>query len=251
MLIYNKILNSRIFQFLPYFICNYIFKKITYFKYSNKKELIKNNYEISGNEIINLDKEYYLDKNIKTCNYLPQLLKIIFGKENFTFCDYGCGSLINYFILKEEFNINYLYKDQIIIDNILEKYIRKHNIKDIKKFTEKIKNIDFFYFGASFQYIENINQLLKQKSLFKSKYIFLSGIITYKQKKQRKIIMSQHNVNKEIFLNFYNEDYLNNIFISNGYEIIFSETNKTDLHINYNNLKKLDPNYKDILYKKK
>jgi len=64
---------------------NYIFKKITYFKYSNRKELIKNNYEISGNEIINLDKEYYLDKNIKTCNYLPQLLKKYLEKKTLLF----------------------------------------------------------------------------------------------------------------------------------------------------------------------
>ena len=251
MLIYNKILNSRVFKFLPYFICNYIFKKIVYFKYSKKLSLCSNNYKITKDQIINLHKECNHQSEIKTCNYLPQLLKVIFGQKLFTFCDYGCGSLKNYYILKKKLNINYLFKDQHVIDDILEDYINEKKIKNIHKFTGTEENIDFFYFGASYQYIREIDRLLISSNIFISNYILISGIITYKNDTKEKIVVSQHNVNKENFLYFYNENYLNNIIVSKGYEKIFSEKNKSDLHINFSNFRKLNLAYKDILFKKK
>lgn len=140
--------------------------------------------------------------------------------------------------------------DQPKIRLIINKIIRKKKLKNISLFNENnYKKIDFLYFGASYQYVENIEEILLKSGLFFSKYILISGLITYRGLKKNKFITSQHNVTGEKKCYFYNEKYIINLFSQNKYRLIFNEENNSDKYINFSNIKNIKINYRDFLFK--
>lgn len=142
--------------------------------------------------------------------------------------------------------------DQKEITNIISSLIKNQNFENIDLYeNNKNKKIDFLYFGASYQYIENIEEIItSNENLLNSKYILISGIILYKKFENDKFVVSQHNVQEKIKLYFYNQNYLINFFKSKNYRVIFNEKNNSDKFINFNNFDKLDLNYSDIFFEK-
>jgi len=145
-----------------------------------------------------------------------------------------------------------LIHDQKEITNIISSLIKNQNFENIDLYeNNKNKKIDFLYFGASYQYIENIEEIItSNENLLNSKYILISGIILYKKFENDKFVVSQHNVQEKIKLYFYNQNYLINFFKSKNYRVIFNEKNNSDKFINFNNFDKLDLNYSDIFFEK-
>ena len=71
-------------------------------------------------------------------------------------------------------NIEYFFKDQILIEEKVKKIIENDKIKNLYLSDNfNVQEIDLLYFGSSFQYIDNYKNILK--SFFKkSKYILIS-----------------------------------------------------------------------------
>ena len=252
MLIYNYIINSRIFRVLPLFLANFLLRKIVYFSKSNDTNL-RNNYKISKQNLLNLENTNFNNElNHKTCSYLPNLIQVLFNNRSFCFLDYGCGNLDLYSELSKKTKVNYLIHDQKEITSIISSIIKNQNFKNIDLYeNNKNEKIDFLYFGASYQYIENIEKIITtNENLLNSKYILISGIILYKKFENDKFVVSQHNVQEKIKLYFYNQNYLINFFKSKNYRVIFNEKNNSDKFINFNNFDKLDLKYSDIFFKK-
>ena len=252
MLIYNYIINSRIFRVLPLFLTNFLLRKIVYFSKSNETNL-GNNYKISKQNLLNLQNTNFNNEtNHKTCSYLSNLIQILFNNNSFCFLDYGCGNLSLYSELSKKTKVNYLIHDQKEITKTISSIIKNQNLQSIYLYeNNKNEKIDFLYFGASYQYIENIEEIItNNENLLNSKYILISGIILYKKFEKDKFVVSQHNVQDERKLYFYNENYLINFFKSKNYRVIFNEKNNSDKFINFNNFGKLDLKYSDIFFKK-
>lgn len=252
MLIFNHIVNSRIFRILPFSIANYLLKNIIYFKRSNFKKLI-NNYNLNVSNIDNLKLSINNRNSHITCPYLSNILHLLFRNEKYNFFDFGCGNLNLYHEITYDSNINYIAYDQEKIIQVIKENIDKNQLKNITA-SEMIEdvNIDFLYFGASFQYIENIeNYFQKFKNFSNSKYIFLSGIIVYEKDSSNKFIVSQHNVPSDMrMLYFFNKQYLKKFFNKINYSVVFEKKNFSDKYLNFRNFKNLDLNYYDILFKK-
>tara|TARA_B000000475_G_C15976217_1_gene439037 strand:- start:226 stop:993 length:768 start_codon:yes stop_codon:yes gene_type:complete len=248
-----KILNSRIFQLFPYYLSKKILNNLNYFKKTNLLHIPENSYPLSIKDLEqNISKENKkLSNFFHSCHYLPALLRILFNNKKFNFLDYGAGNLKNYYYLLNFFNnIQYYFKDQ----DIVEKYIikKKFNLKNFNIY-KKQKNISFLYFGSSFQYIENGEQILENITKHnKPKYILLSAINVYEGKSEKKIIYQQNNiVNKKIYLYFYNKDYLINLLKNKNYNLVYCLRNISDNYLNYKNLEKKNFEYCDLLFEKK
>ena len=234
------------------FLANFLLRKIVYFSKSRDTNL-ENNYKILNQTLINLKNTNFNDElNHNTCSYLSNIVQILFNNRPFRFLDYGCGNLNLYAKLSKITNVNYLIHDQKEIVDAIDYVIKNQNLKNIYLYeNNKNQKIDFLYFGASYQYIENIEEIMTSDScLLNSKYIFLSGIILYKKFKRDKFVVSQHNVQGHKKCYFYKEDYLINFFTKNNYRVIFNEKNNSDEYINFNNFEKLDFKYSDIFFKK-
>ena len=234
------------------FLANFLLSKIVYFSYSNETNL-KNNYKISQQHLLSLrNTNFNHDRKHNTCPYLSNLVQILFNNKSFYFLDYGCGNLDLYTELSKVTKVNYLIHDQKEIINAINYVIKNQNLQNIHSYESyKNKKLDFLYFGASYQYIENVEEIITNDSfLLNSKYIFLSGIILYKKFDKNKFIVLQHNVKGNKKLYFHKENYLINFFKNNNYKIVFNEKNNSDKYINFNNFDELDLKYSDILFKK-
>lgn len=216
----NNIINSRLFRLLPKFICDKILSKIVYFEKTNKKNLPYNNYQFHINESnFKKNKKFYNKININKLHYtiphLPAILQILFYDKKINLLDYGAGDIKNFFYLNNHLkNLNYFYKDQDKIEETLKKknFLKKFNNFEIFK-KEQINKINIIHFGSSFQYIENIQEVLKDIKGKNIKYIILSGIIIFNKGNIKKIICLQKNIpNKKIFLYFYNKKFLLDFF---------------------------------------
>ncbi len=234
------------------FLTNLLLRKIVYFSKSNETNL-KNNYKISKQNLLDLQNTNLNSVlNHKTCPYLSNLIQILFNNKPFCFLDYGCGNLNLYLELTKKTKVNYLIHDQKEMIKTISNIIKNFNYKNIYLYeNNKNEKIDFLYFGASYQYIENIEKIItNSKNLVNSKYIFLSGIILYKKSETNKFVVLQHNVQDKRKLYFYNENYLINFFKDQNYKLVFNEKNNSDKFINFNNFGQLEFKYTDILFKK-
>ena len=165
--------------------------------------------------------------------------------------DFGCNNLELYAELTNKTKGYILVHDKPEIRLIINQIINKQKLKNISLLEKnKHKKVDFLYFGASYQYIENIEKILNQNKFFFSKYIFISGLITYDGLKKDKIIVSQHNVmgNKKMF--FIKKKYIINLFSQNKYRLIFNVENNSDKFINFRNFKDKTISYSDLLFKR-
>lgn len=253
----TNIINSRLFYFLPKFICDKILSRIIYFEKTYKKNLPHKNYQFNIN-VSNFKKKkncakIYLNKLHYTIPHLPAILKILFNDKKIELLDYGAGDIKNFFYLNNHLkNLNYFYKDQDSIDDLLkkEKFLKK--FKNFRIFNlKKINKINIIHFGSSFQYIEDIEKIFKEINGKNVKYIILSGVIIFNNGCKEKVIYLQKNIpNKKIYLYFYNKKFLLNFFKKNNFKSISILKNYTDKYLNWNNLKDNHYEYCDIIFKK-
>ena len=231
-------------------MANYCLKNIVYFSTSTDKNL-KNNYKILK-ENLSFDDKFDIKnyKNHNTCPFLPSLIKILFEKKRYIFLDFGCNNLDLYAELANKTNGYILVHDQPKLRSIIDQVIKKKKLKNVSLFDEnKSRKIDFLYFGASYQYIENIEKILNKNKLFLSKYIFIAGLITYEGLQKNKFVTLQHNVIGEKKCYFYKKKYIINLFSQNKYRLIFNDKNNSDKYLNFKNFKNIKIGYEDFLFK--
>ena len=259
----NNFLSKNFTRFFPKTINRKIFRKYNiFFVPTNLNTLPRNFYPI----VTSLKKQEDLilkyKKNKKLINQttkknLDKFLFNYFGKSNFSFFDIGGENIDLYMHLSRKLNIDnyYLYNFDTLID-IFKKIKKKYNfnyffpIKNINK----VKKIDFAYFGSCIQYFKNYNFFLKSVIKKKPKYIFFSGTTFFNDKfKKDYIVVKQTNyLPNTIYLYFFNFNKFLKFMNLNGYKLIFFEKNKS-AKVNYKNFSKiLDKiQYLDMLFEKK
>lgn len=253
----TNIINSRLFYLLPKFICDKILSRIIYFEKTNKKKLPDNNYQLSINDSNFKEKiKYYNKININKLHYtiphLPTILKILFKDKKINLLDYGAGDIKNFFYLNNNLEkLNYFYKDQNQIENLIKKEIFLKKFANFKIFKRENKNqINIIHFGSSFQYIENIQTILNDINVNKIKYIIISGIIIFKKGNSKRFVCLQKNIpNKIMYLYFYNKKFLLNFFKKRNFKLISIVRNSTDTYMNWNNFQHNHYEYCDIIFK--
>ena len=257
MIFYNYIINSRLFKFLPKFLTDHMLSNIMYFKKVNKKKLSDNNYKIDhnfkhnyNNDIkfndLNLEKSHFVYPNIKLLIYL------LFSNNKINFLDYGAGDIKNYLIFRKNKKISYYYKDQIDYEKFYKKKLKQKFYNNFNIYNEKTKvKFDFIYFGSSFQYLNDVKQILNSVISSKTKYILLSGTIVYENKNHNYFMCEQLNLSgKKINLFFYNKNYLNKLFNKYGFKLANMSINKSDNFLNFNNFNEKNIGYYDLLFKR-
>lgn len=253
----TNIINSRLFYILPKFICDKILSRIIYFEKTNKKKLPYNNYQLTINDLNFKEKKIFYNKiNINKLHYtiphLPTILKILFNDKKINLLDYGAGDIKNFFYLNNNLkNLNYFYKDQDQIENLIKKknFLKKFNNFNI--FKKKNKNqINIVHFGSSFQYIENLQEILNVINVKKVKYIIISGIIIFKKGHVKRFVCLQKNIpNKILYLYFYNIKFLLQFFKKKNFNLVSLLRNSTDKYMNWNNFQDNHYEYCDIIFK--
>ena len=258
MIIYNNIIKKRLFKFLPKFITDFLLDRIIYFEKVKKKTLPKENYTISKSfEQDYVNQVNLKEEEIKKLNFIyPNLqfiINLLFKKKKFNFLDYGAGDLKNYLILKSSYNnLKYYYKDQSIFENFFRKKKVDKKFDNFNFLSEK-KNeyFDFIYFGSSFQYIENIDDILLKIISKKTKYLLISGVTIFQHLKENLFICKQCNMPKQNnYLYFYNKKYLVKKLEKFGFKLAFTSKNLSDPLINYKNFKNNNFLYCDLFFQK-
>ena len=230
---------------------------IIYFKKVNKKKLSDNNYEIDHNFKHDYDKNIkFIDFNLEKKHFvypnIKFLIYLLFSNNKINFLDYGAGDIKNYLIFKKNKKISYYYKDQIDYEKFYKKKLKKKIYDNFNIYNEKTKiKFDFIYFGSSFQYLNDVKQILNSVISLKTKYILLSGIIVYENKNHNYFVCEQLNLSgKKINLFFYNKNYLNKLFNKYGFKLANMSINKSDNFLNFNNFNEKNIGYYDLLFKR-
>ena len=254
---YNYIINSRLFKFLPKFLTDHMLSNIIYFKKIKKKKLDNDNYKIDNVFKYNYKKslklnDFNLEKTHFVYSNLKMLINLLFSNNKINFLDYGAGEIKNYLLFKKNKKISYYYKDQIEYEKFYEKKINQKIYNNFNIYNEKTKTkFDFIYFGSSFQYLNNVKKILKSIISSKTKYILLSGTIIYEDKNKNYFVCEQLNLSgKKINLFFYNKSYLIKLFKKYGFKLINLSINKSDKFINFKNFNEKNIGYYDIFFKR-
>ena len=178
--ILNLFLKSKIFDNFNIFLIRKLFKIFKFFFVETElKALPKTNYPLT---VIDKDLEHSKNFIIKDSRpyisyvHLPDLLEVISdNKQRIIFFDYGAGNLSLFYYLNRKFkNIEYFFKDQLIVEEKVKKIIENEKIENLYLSDNlNSQTIDLLYFGSSLQYIDDYKDILK--SFFKkSKYILIS-----------------------------------------------------------------------------
>ena len=214
-----------------------IFKK-KYFEFCNLKKLPENNYQFDkktflkelNNSYHEYKKEIFIRHNLsypKIASYLNKL------KRDIILYDIGADNLDNFFHLKKKLknNFYYYYYDQEIKSNLINKFVKKNNLKSIdvienifrkKKIYKLKKPIQIFFLGSMIQYLKNHEIFLKKIFKTKPEIIMICGNIFFKKYKfeHKKILMQQVNMKPKIFYQyFYEINNFTNFFKENGYKL--------------------------------
>ncbi len=235
---------------MPYSIYNFLkLKKYHFINNSNHKNLDFYNSNYNKKKLLNNISNYNAEKyNIDIGIYpnLIHILKILF-KKNFSILDIGAGQAQLYKYLNSNFKeFKYYYSDT----TDMEKFINLRNNIVNNNFTifNFEENIDFTYFGSSFQYLkENDNRINHIKK--NSKYIFFSGLPLYENKKNieiKKVI--QINLKDSYSCNIHNLNEFKNIF--SNFKIIFITENRMLEKVNSYGVGE-DIYFFDIMFEKK
>ncbi len=130
---YNYIINSRLFKFLPKFLTDHMLSNIIYFKKIKKKKLDNDNYKIDNVFKYNYKKslklnDFNLEKTHFVYSNLKMLINLLFSNNKINFLDYGAGEIKNYLLFKKNKKISYYYKDQIEYEKFYEKKNKSENL---------------------------------------------------------------------------------------------------------------------------
>lgn len=260
--ILNLFLKSKIFDNLNIFLVRKLFKIFKFFFVETElKTLPKINYPL-----IVIDKDLEHSKNFKVKDsrpyisyvHLPDLLEVVSdNKQKTIFVDYGAGNLGLFYYLNRKFkNIEYFFKDQLIIEEKVKKIIENDKIKNLY-LGDNIgtQEIDLLYFGSSLQYIDNYKNILK--TFFKkSKYILISQTPFFDNENYGEtIIIKQLNMHPDInYLNLFNFNFFLDFMKKNDYQLIERNVNRVTKFLNFKNFDKnkfKDIDMYDLLFKYK
>ena len=190
--------------------------------------------------------------------HLPDLIEVISdNKQRIIFFDYGAGNLSLFYYLNRKFkNIEYFFRDQLIVEEKVKKIIENDKIKNLHLIDNlNSQAIDLLYFGSSLQYIDDYKNILK--SFFKkSKYILISQTPFFDNEHYKEtIVLKQLNMHPNInYLNLFNFNFFLNFMKKNDYQLIERNVNKVTKFLNFKNFDKnkfKDINMYDLLFKYK
>jgi len=260
--ILNLFLKSKIFDNSNIFLIRKLFKIFKFFFVETElKTLPKTNYPLT---VIDKDLEHSKNFIIKDSKpyisyvHLPDLLEVISdNKQRIIFFDYGAGNLSLFYYLNRKFkNIEYFFKDQLIVEEKVKKIIENDKIKNLYLSDNfNTQAIDLLYFGSSLQYIDDYKNILK--SFFKkSKYILISQTPFFDNEHYKEtIIIKQLNMHPNInYLNLFNFSLFLNFMKKNDYQLIERNVNKVTKFLNFKNFDKnkfKDIDMYDLLFKYK
>ena len=262
MSILNIFLKSKIFDNLNFFLVRKLFKIFKFFFVETElTALPKTNYPLT---VIDEDLENSKNFRIKDTKpyisyvHLPDLLEVISdNKRRIIFFDYGAGNLSLFYYLSRKFkNIDYFFKDQLIIEEKVKKIIENDKIKNLYLSDSfSTHEIDLLYFGSSLQYISNYKNVLKS-FLKKSKYILISQTPFFDNERYKEtIVIKQLNMHPNInYLNLFNFNFFLDFMKKNDYQLIERNVNKVTKFLNFKNFDKnkfKDIDMYDLLFKYK
>ena len=260
--ILNLFLKSKIFDNFNIFLIRKLFKIFKFFFVETElKALPKTNYPLT---VIDKDLEHSKNFIIKDSRpyisyvHLPDLLEVISdNKQRIIFFDYGAGNLSLFYYLNRKFkNIEYFFKDQLIVEEKVKKIIENEKIENLYLSDNlNSQTIDLLYFGSSLQYIDDYKDILK--SFFKkSKYILISQTPFFDNEHYKEtIVLKQLNMHPNInYLNLFNFNFFLNFMKKNDYQLIEKNVNKVTKFLNFKNFEKnkfKDIDMYDLLFKYK
>ena len=258
----NIFLKSKIFENFNIVLIRKLFKIFKFFFVETElKALPKTNYPLT---IIDKDLEHSKNFIIKDSRpyisyvHLPDLIEVISdNKQRIIFFDYGAGNLSLFYYLNRKFkNIEYFFRDQLIVEEKVKKIIENDKIKNLHLIDNlNSQAIDLLYFGSSLQYIDDYKNILK--SFFKkSKYILISQTPFFDNEHYKEtIVLKQLNMHPNInYLNLFNFNFFLNFMKKNDYQLIERNVNKVTKFLNFKNFDKnkfKDINMYDLLFKYK
>ena len=258
----NLFLKSKIFENFNIVLIRKLFKIFKFFFVETElKALPKTNYPLT---IIDKDLEHSKNFIIKDSRpyisyvHLPDLIEVISdNKQRIIFFDYGAGNLSLFYYLNRKFkNIEYFFRDQLIVEEKVKKIIENDKIKNLHLIDNlNSQAIDLLYFGSSLQYIDDYKNILK--SFFKkSKYILISQTPFFDNEHYKEtIVLKQLNMHPNInYLNLFNFNFFLNFMKKNDYQLIERNVNKVTKFLNFKNFDKnkfKDINMYDLLFKYK
>lgn len=252
-LILNIFFKSNLFEKTNTFIIKKILKISKYFFVeTNIKSLPEINHPLSNDDL----KNYKIWNNkIRIANSIPfisyshliDILSIFYSfKKKLIFFDYGAGKLDLYFNLNKKFhNLKYYYYDQQPLLENTKTIKKRKKLSNLIVFDKrnKVKKIDFVYFGGVIQYLKDYD---KEISFFfkKAKYIIIAQTPFFTGNSIKKIIVKQLNLHPVVnFLYFINLNYFIKFMKKNEYVLVNKSYNKVIKSINLKNFKS---NYKNL-----
>jgi len=242
----NSFLLSKTFDKINSFFAKKIFKLFkVFFVETNLEILPENNYPLKNIDVDLIKSKSFAKNNLLpyiSYSHLPHLLHIIYEKKNRLFLyDYGAGNLNLYYYLNYKFkNLNYIFKDQKIVEQKIKMIIKEDNLKNLFTSDQEYQiYYDIVYFGSSLQYIRNYKEELL--TFFnKSKYLLISQTPFFDNNQlKEKIILKQLNMHPEInYLYLFNLNYFIKYMKENNYELVEKSINKVTKFLNFKNFDK-------------
>ena len=259
----NNLLSKNFTRFFPKTISRKIFRKYKiFFVPTNFSKLPKNFYPVTTNlrlqtDFVNKFKKVRKLINGTTQKDLDKLLSKLYKNKSFSFLDVGGDNIDLYLFLSNKLNINkyFIFNfDEII--TIFKKIKSNFGFQDfypVRKIN-KLKYIDFIYFGSCIQYFKNYKYFLINIFKKRPKFILFSGTsFFYNSISKDTFVVKQTNIlPNTIYLFFFNFKNFINFLDSHGYKLVSATKNDT-IRVNYKNFKPLlkKAGYLDLLFKKK
>lgn len=249
---FHRFIGKKIFKIFKIFFVETNLKKIPYLNHP-----LKIDYNIEFDKYRKVISNDY--SPFTSHSHILDLIKITekFKNKEINFLDYGAGSLELFAYLSKSIKkIKYFYKDQDEYIHLINKIKKNNNLKKLEILdTNNInKNIDFAYFGASLQYINDYRKTLK-KIFKKSKFIIISQTPFYfNEKKQSDIVLKQLNLLDSInYLYLINYNSFLKFMKKNKFYLVSKNYNRVIKFLNFKNLKnkyhKID--MYDLLFEKR
>ena len=175
------------------------------------------------------------------------------SKKKIIFYDYGAGNLDLYFYIKKKIkSFIYIYHDQqeyVELANAIKQKFKLNNLIVYKN--NKIKKLDFVYFGGVIQYLKNYK---KEISNFfgKTKYIIISQTPFFSNNLYKNIIVKQLNLFPIInYLYFININFFIKFMKKNNYVLLNKSINKVIKFVNFKNFERKyhDLQMYDLIFK--
>ena len=259
----NNLLLKNFTRFFPKTIGRKVFRKYKiFFVPTYSLTLPKNFYPVTTNLRLQTDFVNKFKKTRKLINgttqrNLDKFLSKLYKNKSFSFLDVGGDNIDLYLFLSNKLNIKkyfiFNFDEIISIFKKIKSDFYFRNFYPVNKI-DKLKYVDFIYFGSCIQYFKDYKFFLKKIFKKDPKFILFSGTsFFYNSINKDTIVVKQTNIlPSTVYLFFFNFKDFINFFDFHGYKLVSSSKNNT-IKINYENFKPLlkKVEYLDLLFKKK